>query len=172
MTKYMRMLLEKIERTDVISNIGPDEKIREREVKEFVLEDDELRKIYAVLIQSGRNIQKAASEAGSVLLDCIERGANPDDDKIVAEMKKELYGLASIHTSLRSYFWDSLKYEYPELLGKACGIRENWQVVSNVENNNKKSGFASFIIEIPKDLAENLRSDFPDLFSAKKPTFH
>ncbi|OGF74335.1 hypothetical protein A2Y47_00675 [Candidatus Giovannonibacteria bacterium RIFCSPLOWO2_12_43_8] len=172
MTKYLKMLLEKIERTDVVSNKGPEDKIKEGEVPEFVLEDDEFRKIYAVLTQSGRNIQKAVSDAGSVLLDCIKRGANPDNDKIVAETKEELYGLASIHTSLRSYFWDSLKYEFPQLLGKTCGIRENWQIVSKGENQQHNRGSASVIIEIPKDLVESLMSDFPGLFSAKKPTFH
>ncbi|OGF77107.1 hypothetical protein A3G54_03180 [Candidatus Giovannonibacteria bacterium RIFCSPLOWO2_12_FULL_44_15] len=172
MTKYMRMLLEKIERTDVISNRGPDEKIREGEVPEFVLEDDELRKIYAVLTQSTKNFKKELSKASYILLDCLERGANPDNYKIVAETEKAIYKLAATHASLHTYFWDSLKYEHPQLLGKGCGIRENWQIVSNVADKGKKRGRGSLFVEIPEDLAEKLMSELSDLSSAKKPMFH
>lgn len=172
MTKYMQMLLDKINRLDVVNDKGPDDKIREGEVAEFVLEDEELKKIYTVLTQSTKTFKKALSDACAVLLDCVERGANADNDRLVAETEKEVNKLAMAHTSLHSYFWDSLKYEHPILQGKACGIRENWRVVSNVEDKNKKSGRGSLLIEIPKELVEKLISELSDLSSAKKPTFH
>ncbi|OGF66493.1 hypothetical protein A3I27_00675 [Candidatus Giovannonibacteria bacterium RIFCSPLOWO2_02_FULL_43_11b] len=165
------MILEKIVRTDVVSNNGPDEKIRPGEVPEFILEDDELKKIYSVLMQSTKNFKKAISDASGVLLNCLERGANPDNDKIVAETEKEIYKLATIHASLHAYFWDSLKYEHPQLLGNGCGIRENWQIVSNVEDKGKKSGRGSLLIGIPKDLAEKLMGELSNLSSAKNQHF-
>lgn len=171
MTKFIKMVLEMIDRTDVVSNKGPDEKIHEGEVEEFILEDEELRKLYGIVSQAQKKLQRAISEFRRIALECLDRKGDFKNDPVVAESVQEIHRTFAIFGTLHTLFWNSLKHENPKTLFKTCGIRENWQIVSSAKNQETDHGSGAFSIGIQRELVEKLMAKygFP---SIKKNTVH
>ena len=171
MTKFVRMIIEKIERTDVVTNKGPSEIMRPGETPEFILEDEELRKLYIILMQASRNLERAVIDARRLILDCEEKGQDPRKDTVVAKAEQKAVKLAPIYTTIRNLFWNSFAHEYPLYEDKACGIREGWQVVS-CPKDNVAHDLGSMILGISKDFAEKFFRENPGLIGGKKTTLH
>ncbi|OGF82269.1 hypothetical protein A3B18_02920 [Candidatus Giovannonibacteria bacterium RIFCSPLOWO2_01_FULL_46_13] len=170
MTKLLELIFNKIRNTEVVINKGPTDKVAEGEVREFILEDEELKKLYWFVAQAERNLERAMLKIRQRALDCAERNEDFEKSAVFTEIARELIQLGSICYSLQALFWNSFAYEFPELAGKRFEIREGWQVISN---RKQEAPLSAITIGIPQELLEKIMTGNIDPQTpGKKETVH
>lgn len=152
MTELMKLIIEKIGRTDIINNVGSQDKIREGEKVEHTIECEEIKKLFAISERAIKLFTNALSETRFLTSIIREQNPDPYNDPRFLEAEKGVARQGVIASTYHKLLWNSITFTYPDLYDKSCAIREGWKIVSNVQEF--KIGKTNFPVKIPLDLAE------------------